>query len=564
LSAAASAEGLGGRLEPADTSTYGRYVAIRQIGSGAVGAVFEAVDPLLSRRVALKILRPDFPADGEAVAELHARLLREAQALARLAHPNVVAVYDVGRKADQVYVAMEFVDGTTLGDWVRAEARSWPEILDVFLQAARGLAAAHEAGVIHRDFKPANVLVGRPGRVCVTDFGLARVTDGGPASLARAGAGSDGSDESADELLTRAGKVLGSPAFMAPEQLAGDPADGRSDLFSFCVSLWEALYGERPFRARSLGGLRIAMAEGRVRPAPAGSTVPDWLRDVLVHGLRHRPEDRPPGMTALIAELERERTHEGLSRAERILREAEEFFPAHEKVRAVSSLAVSLLQGAMAVDAPVNAARERISRPDLPHLARVEISGRRLRALMEALGPYRAMLSHLFARAGFEADPDGMVRFDVDRWYPYVTLMVFNHRDSFGPDAAYDVGRTYARVVLEGENVPRGLDFDPRSFELGEEAFNRGMRLDGLTLDGLSEPLGRAAGYRAFERLGPGVIGVTAVGTARCATTRGYYAAVCEHFGHDTTVEHVDGPCRDQGGAECRYRMTLVRAGPRR
>ena len=549
-------------MEPADTSTYGRYVAIRQIGAGAVGAVFEAVDPLLSRRVALKILRRDFPADGEAIAELHARLLREAQALARLAHPNVVSVYDVGRAGDQVYVAMEFVDGTTLGDWVRAEARSWPEILDVFLQAARGLAAAHEAGVIHRDFKPANVLVGgRPARVCVTDFGLARVTGSGPASIARGPA--DGAEEPGDELLTRAGKVLGSPAFMAPEQLAGEPADARSDLFSFCVSLWEALYGERPFRARSLGGLRIAMAEGRVRPAPAGSTVPGWLREVLLHGLRNQPEDRPAGMPALIAELERERTHDGLSRAERILREAEEFFPAHEKVRAVSSLAVSLLEGAMAVEAPAGAARERISRPDLPNLPKVEISGRRLRALMEALGPYRAMLSHLFARAGFEADPDGIVRFDVERWYPYVALMVFNHRDAFGPDAAYEIGVTYARVVLEGEGVPPGQDFDPRSFERAEEAFNRGMRLDGVTLDQLPESLRRAAGYRAFERFAPDVLGMTAIGTARCATTRGYYATVCEHFGHPAIVEHVEGPCRDHSGNECRYRLTLIGADRR-
>ncbi len=551
-------------MEPAETSTYGRYVAIRQIGAGAVGAVHEAVDPLLSRRVALKVLRRDFPADGEAVAELHARLLREAQALARLAHPNVVTVYDVGRTGDQVYVAMELVEGTTLGEWVRAEPRAWPETLDVFLQAARGLAAAHEAGVIHRDFKPANVLVGvgRISRVCVTDFGLARVTDSGPASLARRPAG-DSPDEPADELLTRAGKVLGSPAFMAPEQLAGEPADARSDLFSFCVSLWEALYGERPFRARSLGGLRIAMAEGRVRPAPADTTVPDWLREVLLRGLRARPEERPPGMSALIAELERERTHEGLSRAERILREAEQFFSPHEKVRAVSSLAVSLLEGAMAVEPPAGAARERITRSDLPLLAKVEISGARLRALVDALGPYRAMLSHLFARAGFAADPDGIVRFDADRWYPYVTLMVFNHRDAFGPDAAFDIGRAYARVVLRTEDVPSGLDLEPRSFELGEQAFNRGMRLDGVTLDRHAPPLRDAAGHRSFERLASGVIEVTAVGPARCATTRGYYAAVCEHFGRDVTVDHVEGPCRDHGGSECRYRLTPVTADPR-
>ncbi len=215
----------------------GRYVILDRIGAGGMGVVYAAYDPELDRRVALKLLRTDrFAAPG------HLRLLREAKALARLTHPNVVAVHDAGTFGDQVFVAMELVEGETLRQWLEAGARSWREVLDRLLAAGRGLAAAHAAGLVHRDFKPENVLLGRDGRVRVVDFGLAKAL----ADAAEEPAAPDSGGELASPL-TEWGAVLGTPAYMAPEQIRGIAADARSDQFSFCVALYEALYGERPF-----------------------------------------------------------------------------------------------------------------------------------------------------------------------------------------------------------------------------------------------------------------------------------------------------------------------------
>src|SRR3954453_18295126 len=152
-------------------SAVGRYVVLERIGSGGMGVVYAAYDPELDRKVALKLLRPD---RAGAVGEAALRLQREAQAIARLSDPHVVAVYDAGTLGEQVFVAMEFVEGRTLREWLKAEPRSWSEILKAFLAAGRGLAAAHDAGLVHRDFKPDNVLLGGDGRVKVADFGLAR------------------------------------------------------------------------------------------------------------------------------------------------------------------------------------------------------------------------------------------------------------------------------------------------------------------------------------------------------------------------------------------------------
>jgi serine/threonine protein kinase len=231
---ATSALGRGDRL--------GRYVIIDLLGSGGMGVVYTAYDPDLDRRVALKLLRPDRgPSWGETG---RLRLLREAQAIARLSHPNVIAVYDAGSFGDQVFVAMEFIEGGTLRQWLE-ERPPWREVLDRFLLAGRGLAAAHAAGLVHRDFKPDNVLLSRDGRVRVMDFGLARPI-GEPSRMEewRAPAGSGGNLASP---LTQWGEALGTPGYMAPEQLRGEASDARSDQFSFCVSLYEALYGERPF-----------------------------------------------------------------------------------------------------------------------------------------------------------------------------------------------------------------------------------------------------------------------------------------------------------------------------
>jgi tetratricopeptide (TPR) repeat protein len=266
----------GGLEALARGAAVGRYLVLDRIGAGGMGVVYAAYDPELDRRVALKLLRPDrFTGEVDRL-----RLLREAQALARLADPNVVAVYDAGTFGDRVFVAMELVEGETLRQWLGAGSRSWREILDRFLPAGRGLAAAHAAGLVHRDFKPENVLLGRDGRVRVVDFGLAEAAPEPGGELATP--------------LAECGLVLGTPAYMAPEQIRGLAADARSDQFSFCVTLYEALYGERPFAGTAPRG------------APAGTKVPGWLRAVVLRGLKASPEERYPSMAGLLRDLERD------------------------------------------------------------------------------------------------------------------------------------------------------------------------------------------------------------------------------------------------------------------
>jgi tetratricopeptide (TPR) repeat protein/tRNA A-37 threonylcarbamoyl transferase component Bud32 len=286
-----------GSTEPlARGATLSRYVVLERIGFGAMGVVYAAYDPELDRQVALKLLRPE----GRHVEELRLRLLREAQALARLSHPHVVAVHDVGMCGDGVFLALELVDGTTLADWLK-EPRPWREVLRIFLDAGQGLAAAHAAGLVHRDFKPANVLVGRDGRARVTDFGLAR-----PATRGGALPGTSTSQASAEdslEVLTRTGALLGTPAYMAPEQLEGHGVDALSDQFSFCVALYEALHGVRPFEGLSLRELGRAAREGRVKAPGRDTKVPARVRNAVLRGLRPRPEERFPSMEALLEAL---------------------------------------------------------------------------------------------------------------------------------------------------------------------------------------------------------------------------------------------------------------------
>ncbi|NVB42335.1 tetratricopeptide repeat protein [Pseudenhygromyxa sp. WMMC2535] len=295
---------------PSPGAQIGRYVVLHKLGAGAMGVVLAAYDPELDRKVAVKLL--DHQGDDEA-AQL--RLQREAQALAKLDHPNVVAVHDVGVHDGRLFIAMEFVPGPTLAEWMRARARPrpWPEVLDVFLAAARGLAAAHEAGLVHRDFKPENVIVGDDGRVRVMDFGLARAVVEGHEQLdedeaeARAAAIErlqiTSSQLALSSPLTRTGALLGTPAFMAPEQFEGRPADARSDQFAFCIALHEALYGERPFAGETISTLLFAINEAKVRPAPRSATVPAWLRKRLLRGLSADPQRRYPSMQALTAAL---------------------------------------------------------------------------------------------------------------------------------------------------------------------------------------------------------------------------------------------------------------------
>ena len=261
-------------------ASLGRYRILDELGRGGMGVVYAAWDPELDRTVALKVLRSR---KGDPAAA--ARLLREAQALARLSHPNVVQIYDVDTVADEIFIAMERVEGETLGDWLAAQPRAWRDVVAVFRAAGEGLAAAHSANLVHRDFKPANVLLGRDGRVRVADFGVAR--------FVRAEA-TDGS-----------GNVVGTPRYIAPELLRGQRADPRSDQFSYCVALHEALYGQPPFEGRGLGELAAEAEAGAVRPAPAGSEVPDRLRRLLLRGLRADPSLRYASMPDLLDALER-------------------------------------------------------------------------------------------------------------------------------------------------------------------------------------------------------------------------------------------------------------------
>ncbi|MBL8939061.1 MAG: serine/threonine protein kinase [Archangium sp.] len=265
--------------------TVGRYVVLELVGEGAMGRVYAAYDPVLDRKVALKLLHP--LVDGP---EGQQRLLREAKALAKVAHPNLVGVHDAGAFRDSVFIAMEFVEGTTLRAWLKAERRSEALTLDAFRQAARGLAAAHDAGLVHRDFKPENVLVGADGRVRVSDFGLAR--ESGAALSVTSLEAPALTDPSS--LQTATGALVGTPAYMAPEQLLGRRADAKADQFAFCVALAEGLSGARPFAKNTLD----------VVSAGAKLTGPTRVVRALTRGLSAAPEKRFGSMHELLSALE--------------------------------------------------------------------------------------------------------------------------------------------------------------------------------------------------------------------------------------------------------------------
>jgi eukaryotic-like serine/threonine-protein kinase len=317
-------------------ASIGRYVVLGLVGRGGMGEVYAAYDPELDRRVAVKLLRVK-PGHGVSHSEGRQRTLREGQAIARLSHPNVVVVYDVGTFEDKVFIAMEFVEGNNVTHWLHEQPRTWPEVLEIFLAAGRGLAAAHDKGIVHRDFKPDNVMVGRGGQVRVTDFGLARqltptpahgvgqkptpiklltplperaemsdtiVLEGmaGPPALAGTRSSSSGAF---DMKLTRPGAMIGTPVYMAPEQFLGMPTDARSDQFSFCISLYEALYGERPFMGEDVNRLAANVVHENIRPTPPGSKVPPWLRKIVLRGLKSKYAERWPSMEELLKALEK-------------------------------------------------------------------------------------------------------------------------------------------------------------------------------------------------------------------------------------------------------------------
>jgi serine/threonine protein kinase len=317
----------------APATKLGRFHLLRELGAGAMGVVYAAYDEELDRRLAIKLLHT-----GIGDTEGKARSLREAQAMARLSHPNVVQIYEVGLLADQVFVAMEFIDGPTLGAYQRAHVCTPPELLRLYIQAGRGLAAAHAAGLVHRDFKPENVLVGTDERVRVGDFGLARAFDAAGAAppaeplaarsnhasmspgplpdlalgLAETAAPSSSLTTAArsgnllTSPMTLVGAVVGTPAYMSPEQHSGAALDARSDQFAFCAALYGALYGQRPFAGDRLPELVHNVLTGALRPPPADHSVPPWVFPILQRGLATAPDARWPGMDALLAELDRD------------------------------------------------------------------------------------------------------------------------------------------------------------------------------------------------------------------------------------------------------------------
>ncbi|MEM6293673.1 MAG: protein kinase [Myxococcota bacterium] len=293
-------------------SSIGRYRTLECVGVGGMGVVYAAYDPELDRRVALKLLLRN-AATGE--SGRRARLVREAQSLAKLTHANVITVHDVGTWRDQVFVAMEFVEGGTLKTWMREGPHDWPAVRLKMLAAGRGLVAAHAAGLVHRDFKPDNVLLGSDGRVRVTDFGLARWEDGAVSTGEQliSGASRDSVEAlktdpamfvSPEVSLTRTGTLVGTPAYMAPEQYEQKLADAASDQYSFCVVLYEALYGRRPFKGETLAELATNVVSAGKVEFPSNVSVPRHVRTALRRGLSRIRSERFGSMQELLAVLQ--------------------------------------------------------------------------------------------------------------------------------------------------------------------------------------------------------------------------------------------------------------------
>ncbi|HLL52928.1 MAG TPA: serine/threonine-protein kinase, partial [Myxococcaceae bacterium] len=286
----------------------GRYIILSPVRSGGMGVVYAAYDPELDRKIALKLLHPSSDDPGRQV-----RLAREAQAMARISHPNVMAVHDVGLHGDQVFITMDLVEGgRTIRDWLLEQRPSWRQVLEVMLAAARGLAAAHAVGLVHRDFKPENVLMPKDGRVLVTDFGLARLAEAEPVAAAdpkgtlRALSGSH-----LASTLTHSSALVGTPLYMAPEQYTQPAPDARSDQFSFCTTLYFALFSQRPFEPAELASEALKQREpgtsgapaSLIRPPPRRPRVPGWIKRALLRGLSFQPAERFRSMDELIEHL---------------------------------------------------------------------------------------------------------------------------------------------------------------------------------------------------------------------------------------------------------------------
>lgn len=269
-----------------------RYTILRRLGAGGMGVVYAAYDQELDRKVALKLVRPEQACDEDA----QERLLREARAMARLSHRNIVQIYEVGRLGADIYLAMEFIEGRTLDAWLAERSRDLNAILDVFLEAGEALAAAHETGLVHRDFKPSNVLVSDRGRVVVIDFGLARASSMTTITTSL-------TVPAASAVSETTGTFAGTPAYMSPEQFQAERPDARSDQFSYCVALFEAIVGVRPFACATHEQI-IAWMSGAATPH-AASRLPAAVRATILRGLRIAPAHRWPSMPALLGHLRR-------------------------------------------------------------------------------------------------------------------------------------------------------------------------------------------------------------------------------------------------------------------
>ena len=327
---------------PRPAQKMGRYRILRLLGAGGMGAVYEAYDPELGRKLAIKVLRPLSDDDGNEARASHerARLLREAKTLARLSHPNIVSIFDVGiLDDDAVFVAMELIAGETMRQFLERSATDkridWRMRLDVALQAGEGLAGAHAAGLLHRDFKPDNLMVGNDGVVRVLDFGLARdahaqvgeeessandrpslgwTSGTGEGSVSQTWSGESGAQSSKaqrnnsktskrrtdNDDLTRAGTLIGTPAYMAPEQLRGEPIQASGDLFALASVIFEALCGARPFPLEPIS-LRVqAIAVGQLKWP---RYIPSWLSHLVGRALAFDPGERGDDVRGLVGQI---------------------------------------------------------------------------------------------------------------------------------------------------------------------------------------------------------------------------------------------------------------------
>ncbi|TPV96093.1 MAG: serine/threonine protein kinase [Myxococcales bacterium FL481] len=283
-----------------------RYELDSRLGAGSMGVVYQAWDPQLERPVAIKVLHSDVAADHKA----RRRLIREAKSLARLSHPNVIQVYDVGTDADRIFVAMELVDGVTLKQWLCDRVRTWTDVIEIMRDAGRGVAAAHRAGLVHRDLKPENILIGRDGRVRVLDFGLARASARPPeteevANTSERSGPQRRSGPRLETTLTETGTVVGTPLYMAPEQLLdGRAASPASDQYSYCLTLYEALYGQRAFAGTSLPSIVANMSQGHLRVPGHSHPVPVPVFRALRRGLDSDPNQRWRDLDELLTAID--------------------------------------------------------------------------------------------------------------------------------------------------------------------------------------------------------------------------------------------------------------------